>query len=75
MALKFNFDTHQLAFYRKLNATYNGAQRSLLQLDRTTRNEVLAAVAARPALLLFIMKTVWRFYNKIQNEAGVRLVT
>jgi hypothetical protein len=74
VALRTSFASTQPAFFRKLDACYKGAQRTLLQVDRAVRNEVVTALSGRPPLLVFTLKAVWRFYQKTMAGGKDRLV-
>ena len=60
-----------------MGAFYRSAQRSILGLDRRTRNEILVAVSARPPLEVFVEKQVLRYYRAVGKvqEGEERLVS
>jgi hypothetical protein len=57
-----------------MQTLYRAAQRQLLGIDKTVRNEVLAAVTARPTLQTFAIKLIYRYYFNIVKYNKGRLV-
>lgn len=54
--------------FGKLCTLYRSAQRTLLGLDRRVPNDLLAAIAVRPPLEVFLKKQVVRYFRAL--EAG-----
>lgn len=55
---------------KEAEVMYRSSLRTMMNVGRRVRNEILYIVAARPPLDLIILKGVYRYYKKIGEQAG-----
>lgn len=64
---------------KEAEVMYRSSLRTMMNVGRRVRNEILYIVAARSPLDLIIMKGVYRYYKKIGEQADMedyeRLIT